>query len=62
VKEIEIRVGADGSIEVEGHGFKGIECDKALAAIEAELGTTTSRVNKPEYRQNNSAQQHIGRK
>lgn len=62
MKEIEIRVGADGSIEVEGHGFKGVECDKALAAIEEALGVAEKRTNKPEYRQNNTTSQHLGRK
>ena len=48
-KKITIDFAEDGSIKIEGHGFRGVECDKAMAEIEKSLGTQTSRKNKPEY-------------
>ena len=48
-KSITVDFAEDGSIKIEGHGFKGVECDKAMAEIEKSLGTQTSRKNKAEY-------------
>ena len=50
-KKITIDFNADGSVTMEGHNFKGVECDKAMKAFEDALGVTTKRVNKPDYNQ-----------
>jgi hypothetical protein len=51
MKSITIDFAEDGSIKMEGSGFKGIECDKAMEKLEQSLGTKESRTNKPEYSQ-----------
>ena len=38
-----------GDVVMEGVGFKGKACDKAMAALEKAIGTTAKRTNKPEY-------------
>jgi hypothetical protein len=48
-KRIEIDVLPDGSIKIEGHGFKGPECEKATKFIEDALGKVSERKRKPEY-------------
>ena len=48
-KQITIDFLEDGSIKMDGQGFRGVECDKAMAEIEKSLGTQTSRKNKAEY-------------
>ena len=48
-KQITIDFLEDGSIKMDGQGFRGVECDRAMAEIEKSLGTQTSRKNKPEY-------------
>ena len=50
-KQITVDFAEDGSIKIEGHGFRGVECDAAMSALEKALGVQTSRQNKPEYRQ-----------
>lgn len=50
-KSITIDFNADGSIKMEGHNFKGAECDKAMAQLEKSLGKVTDRKNKPEFHQ-----------
>jgi len=46
----QIRVLLKGQkITVEGVGFVGAACDKAMAAIETALGTVKKRENKAEY-------------
>ena len=58
-KQITVDFAEDGSIKIEGHGFKGVECDKAMAEIEKSLGTQTSRKNKAEFHaQTTAASQH----
>lgn len=61
-KRITIDVAADGSVKIEGHGFVGAECDKAIKAFEDALGVTEKRQNKPEYNQRtvHGAQQRAG--
>lgn len=49
-KQIEITF-KDGAVKLEGHGFKGKECDKAMADYEQALGQVSDRKNKPEYLQ-----------
>lgn len=48
-KEIEIQIAPGGAITVEGHGFKGPECEQATRAIEDALGERQSSKRKPEY-------------
>ena len=48
-KQITIDFAEDGSIVMDGKGFRGVECDRAMAEIEKSLGTQTSRKNKAEY-------------
>lgn len=48
-KEIVMTFNEDGSVEMEGKGFIGTECDKAMKDYEQALGKQTKRTNKPEY-------------
>lgn len=48
-KTIHIDFNDDGTISMEGHGFAGKECDAAMRAYEAGLGTIKGRTNKAEY-------------
>jgi len=47
-EEIVVSLGEDGSVQLEGMGFKGNACDQAMEAFE-QLGKVTSRKNKGEY-------------
>jgi hypothetical protein len=47
--QIIVTIDNDGNVTMEGVGFKGTACDKAMAEIEKSLGIQTKRVNKPEY-------------
>ncbi len=48
-KSIVIEFDDNGDCSIEGQGFAGPECDKALSEIEGALGQTTKRTKKPEY-------------
>lgn len=48
---IEITISEDSEIKIEGSGFKGKACDKAMLAFEVALGKQTERKNKSEYYQ-----------
>ena len=50
-KSIVIEFDDNGDCSIEGEGFVGPECDRALREIERALGQTTSRTMKPEYAQ-----------
>jgi transketolase N-terminal domain/subunit len=50
-KKITILVDEDGNAKLEGHGFIGIECDRAMQEISQALGERTQVQHKPEYRQ-----------
>jgi len=50
-KSIVIEFDEDGDCSIDGQGFVGPECDKALSEIETALGQTTDRAKKPEYTQ-----------
>ncbi len=54
-KSIVIEFDENGDCSIEGEGFAGPECDKALGEIETVLGQTTSRTRKPEYAQRQRA-------
>lgn len=53
-KSIVIEFDENGDCSIEGRGFVGPECDKALREIETVLGRTTQRAKKPEYSQRQS--------
>jgi len=59
-KEIVITFNKDGTIESEGNGFKGPECDKFMAEFEKALGKETKRVKKPDWNQRGQIQQRAG--
>ena len=50
-KSIVIEFDDNGDCSIEGQGFVGPACDKALREIESALGRTTNRTKKPEYTQ-----------
>ena len=50
-RRIIVRVSPIGDITVEADGFQGKGCEAATKAIEEALGRTTSRIRKPEFRQ-----------
>ena len=54
-KSIVIEFDENGDCSIEGEGFVGPECDKALSEIETALGQTTNRAKKPEYTQRQRA-------
>lgn len=47
-REITIDIGADGRVQVEGHGFVGDECKQLTKDLEEELGVVEQVVEKPE--------------
>jgi len=55
MKKIICIINTEGEVTMEGVGFKGTACDKAMGILEKALGTVTKRVNKPEYSQSTSA-------
>lgn len=48
-KEIEIIIRADGSVDLETHGFIGTECETETKDIEKALGQVKKRERKKEY-------------
>jgi len=50
---IEITIYEDGRIEMDGKGFKGKACEKAMKPLEEALGKVTRHTKKPEYTQTN---------
>ena len=62
IREIIVTIDNDGNVRMEGAGFKGTACDKAMAEIERAIGIETHRVNKPEYDavSTTADSQHIG--
>lgn len=51
MQQVEVTIGADGSVKVEANGVRGSGCKALTAAIESAIGTTTSDVKKPEFMQ-----------
>ena len=49
MKSLLITITPTGEVSIEATGFKGNSCEKATKAIEAALGTVTTRKKKPEY-------------
>lgn len=49
MKQIHVTIAEDGSIKIEGKGFKGAECAKATKALEEALGVAGDRKKTPEW-------------
>lgn len=49
MKTIEVLISTTGEIKLNAKGFSGVECEKATAELEKELGSTGRRKKKPEY-------------
>lgn len=47
--EIILDFAPDGEVKMEGKGFQGKSCDKAMSHFEKALGVVSNRKNKPEY-------------
>ncbi len=61
MKQIEITIGTDGQITIEGQGFVGPDCEMATAFLEQALGRITERKRKPEYHEKVTKTQTQGR-
>jgi len=48
-KEIIIEIDESGNCSLDGKGFVGPECEKAMAEIESALGKVTNKTRKAEY-------------
>lgn len=48
-KQIEVTIDPLGNIFVEGHGFKGADCQKATAFLEKALGKPGHMIKKKEF-------------
>jgi hypothetical protein len=48
---ITVEVSPTGDIAIEGHGFKGPECEQATRFLEQALGIVRTNARKPEYNQ-----------
>ena len=61
-RQIEVIVSPAGEIKIDAVGFKGADCEKATAFLEAALGTPGKKVKKPEYYANarTSCTQKVG--
>ena len=58
-KVIEVVVGTDGAVTIEGHGFKGSVCKEATKFIEVALGKEGHVKKKAEYFLQNSSRFRI---
>ena len=59
-EHILIDVTITGEVIIEGVGFKGNACDKALKAFEEAAGVVKSKKKKPEYYSTATNQQKVG--
>ena len=50
-RAIEVIIGPTGEVKIDAAGFKGVDCEKATAFLEAALGIEQIRVRKPEFHQ-----------
>ena len=60
MKQIIVKVGPIGQIEIKAVGYKGQSCKKDTEALEKALGLVTSSEKKPEYWQAETTTQKIG--
>ena len=60
MKSITVTLNADGTVKLEGGGFKGKECDQAMAFLEEALGLQDAETKKlPEYYQSCAVPQKL---
>lgn len=57
-RTIEITVKPSGEIQIDAVGFKGADCERATAFLEAALGQVSGKERKPEYHQTSTNQHH----
>jgi hypothetical protein len=50
MKQINVDIAPDGSVEIDAVGFSGPDCEQATRFLEEALGTAVSKTRKPEYR------------
>ena len=50
-RSIEVVITPTGEVKIDAVGFKGADCEKATAFLEAALGIEQIRVRKPEFHQ-----------
>jgi hypothetical protein len=48
---ITVEVAPTGDVQIEGHGFKGPECEQATRFLEEALGIVRTKAKKPEHNQ-----------
>lgn len=48
---ITVEVSPTGELQIEGHGFKGPECEQATRFLEEALGMVRAKARKPEFHQ-----------
>ncbi len=56
---ITVEVSPAGEIQIEGHGFKGPECEQATRFLEQALGIVRAKARKPEFHQRQWKTQNI---
>jgi hypothetical protein len=61
VADIIVDISPEGEVKIEGRGFKGAECHKATAALEAALGKIVSSRPTPEFYQAQAQKARTGR-
>ena len=61
-RTIEIIVSPNGEVSIDAVGFKGADCERATAYLEAALGVVGHKAKKPEYSQRakSNATQKVG--
>jgi hypothetical protein len=61
-RTIQVVITPTGEIKIDAVGFKGADCEKATAFLEAALGIERTRVRKPEFHQQarKAVQQKLG--
>ena len=61
-RSIEVVITPTGEVKIDAVGFKGVDCEKATAFLEAALGIEQIRVRKPEFHQQarKAVQQKLG--
>ena len=61
-RTIEVVITPAGEVKIDAVGFKGADCEKATAFLEAALGIEQIRVRKPEFHQQvrKAVQQNLG--
>ena len=55
-RSIEVIITPIGAVKIDAVGFKGVDCEKATAFLEAALGIERNRVRKPDFFQQTKKQ------